>query len=116
MFASVTEAFNERIGLLAIVENPSVESLAMSREKQQYRVGRSAWVMVAIFTITLVLMLSITLSLGSGHGFDQVTLALPVFFVFLLLATLISGWLQIEDFFLEPKPQLSASLTRGPPA
>jgi len=88
----------------------------MSRGKQQYWIGRTAWVMVAIFTIALVLMLSITLSLGSGHGFDQVILALPVFFVLLLLAASISGWLQIENFFLEPKPQLSASLTRGPPA
>jgi hypothetical protein len=29
---------------------------------------------------------------------------------------LICGWLQVEEFYLQPKPQLSASLTRGPPA
>jgi hypothetical protein len=107
---------NERLALLAIVENTAVEWLAMSRAKQQYRIGRFAWAMVVMSAITLVLILSIAITLNPGHGFGQITLALPVFFMFLFLAVLIAGWIQIEDFFLEPKPQLSASLTRGPPA
>jgi len=84
--------------------------------KQQRRMGRFTWAMAVISAIALVFMLSITITLNPGHGFDQVTLALPVFFVLLFLAILIGGWLQIEDLFLESKPRLSVSLTRGPPA
>jgi Kef-type K+ transport system membrane component KefB len=78
--------------------------------------GRLIWAMVVISAIALVFMLSIAITLNPGHGFDQVMLALPIFFVLLFLAVLIGGWLQVEEFFLQPKPQLSASLTRGPPA
>jgi hypothetical protein len=77
---------------------------------------RFVWAMVVISTIALVLMLSIAITLNPGHGFDQITLALPIFIIFLFLAVSTGGWLQIEDFFLELKPRLSASLTRGPPA
>jgi len=66
--------------------------------------------------IALVLVLSIAITSGAGHGFDQISLALPIFFVFLFLAKSIGGWLQVEDFFTEPKPRLSNSLTRAPPA
>jgi Kef-type K+ transport system membrane component KefB len=78
--------------------------------------GRLIWAMVVISAIALVFMLSIAITLNPGHGFGQVMLALPIFFVLLFLAVLICGWLQVEEFYLQPKPQLSASLTRGPPA
>ena len=112
---------DEYIGLITEVEvefligNLAVELLAMSMAKQQRRIDRFAWAMV-ISAIALVFMLSIAITVNPGHGFDQITLALPVFFVFLFLAILIDGWVQIEGFFLEPKAPLSTSLTRGPPA
>ena len=87
----------------------------MNRAKQQSRFGQFAWAMVVMCTVAVVLMLSIATASSLGHAFDQVTLALPVYFVLFFLAVLIVGWLQLEDFFLEPKPRLSASLTRGPP-
>jgi Kef-type K+ transport system membrane component KefB len=87
----------------------------MFRAKQQSRFGQFAWAMVVMCTVAFVLMLSIATASSLGHAFDQVTLALPVYFVLLFLAVLIVGWLQLEGFFLEPKPRLSASLTRGPP-
>jgi hypothetical protein len=78
--------------------------------------GRSAWAMVVLSAIALVLMLSIVNASGAGHGLVQITLALPIFFLLLLLATSTGDWLQTADLFVEPKPRLSASLTRGPPA
>ncbi len=66
--------------------------------------------------IALVLALSIAITSGAGHSFDQIALALPIFFVFLFLAASIGDWLQAEDFSFEPKPRLSTSLTRAPPA
>jgi hypothetical protein len=69
-----------------------------------------------ISMIALLLVLSIAISSGVGHGFDQITLALPIFFVFLFLATAIGDWLQVVDFSIEAKPRLSSSLSRAPPA
>jgi hypothetical protein len=66
--------------------------------------------------IALVLALSIAITSGAGHSFDQIALALPIFFVLLFLAASIGDWLQVEDFFIEPKPRFSPSLTRAPPA
>jgi hypothetical protein len=66
--------------------------------------------------IALVLLLSTAITSGAGHGFDQIALALPIFFVLLFLATSIGNWLQLEDFFIEPKPRLSTFRTRAPPA
>jgi hypothetical protein len=66
--------------------------------------------------IALVLVLSIAITSGAGHSFDQIALSLPIFFVFLFLATPVGDWLQVEDFFTEPKPRVSTSLTRAPPA
>jgi hypothetical protein len=66
--------------------------------------------------IALVLVLSTAITSGAGHGFDQIALALPIFFVLLFLATSIGNWLQLEDFFIEPKPRLSTFRTRAPPA
>jgi hypothetical protein len=66
--------------------------------------------------IALVLVLSIAITAGVSHGFDQISLALPVFFVLLVLAASIGDWLQAEDLFVEIKPRLSASPTRAPPA
>jgi hypothetical protein len=71
---------------------------------------------VILCAIALVLLLSIAITSGVGHGLDQVTLALPILFVFLLLATSIGDWLQIEDIFVEAQARFSSSLTRGPPA
>jgi hypothetical protein len=66
--------------------------------------------------IALVLVLSIAITSGTGHSFDQIALALPIFFVFLFLAASVGDWLEVEDFFTQPKPRLSTSLTRAPPA
>ena len=95
---------------------PSVESRVMGRVKQQIVPGRSIWALAVLSLIALLLVLSLTIASGAGHGFDQISLALPIFFVFLFLATSIGDWLQVEDFFTEPKPRLSTSLTRAPPA
>jgi hypothetical protein len=72
--------------------------------------------MAIILMIALVVVLSITITAGAGHGFDQVALALPIFFVFSFLATSLGDWLRPQDAFLETKPQLSASASRAPPA
>jgi hypothetical protein len=72
--------------------------------------------MVALFAIALVVILSIAITVGAGHGFDQVTLALPLFFVLLFLTIRVGDRLGIEDFFIAPKPLVSIALTRGPPA
>jgi hypothetical protein len=66
--------------------------------------------------IALVLALSVASSSAAGHSFDQIALALPIFFVLLFLATTIGQWLQVPDFFIEPKAPLSTSPTRAPPA
>jgi hypothetical protein len=88
----------------------------MRRVKQQFWPVRSIWALAALSLIVLLLVLSIAIASGAGHGFDQISLALPIFFVFLFLATSIGDWLQVEDFFTEPKPRFSTSLTRAPPA
>ena len=71
--------------------------------------------MVAVVAIALLLTLSVASTLGV-HSFAQTVLALPVFFLFLLLPTAIGDWLDIEDFAVGPKPRFSPSLSRGPPA
>jgi hypothetical protein len=68
------------------------------------------------FVIVLVLALSIAITSGVGHGFDQITLALPIFFVLLFLATSIGDWLQAEDFLFQSQPRFYSSPTRAPPA
>jgi hypothetical protein len=88
----------------------------MHRAKQQSSLVRSIWTLAVISVIALLLVLSVAITSGVGHGFDQITLALPIFFVLLFLATSIGDWLQVEDFFTEHKPRLSTSLTRAPPA
>jgi hypothetical protein len=67
------------------------------------------------FVIVLVLALSIAITSGVGH-FDQIALALPIFFVLLFLAVSIGEWLREEDLGFEPQPCFSTSLTRAPPA
>jgi len=66
--------------------------------------------------IVLVLALSIAITSGVGHSFDQIELALPIFFVLLFLAASIGDWLQAEDSTLESQPQFFTALTRAPPA
>jgi hypothetical protein len=88
----------------------------MHRAKQQSSLVRSIWTLAVISVIALLLVLSVAITSGVGHGFDQITLALPIFFVLLFLATSIGDWLQTEDSPLTPKPRLSTSPTRGPPA
>jgi hypothetical protein len=68
------------------------------------------------FVIVLVLALSIAITSGVGHSFDQIALALPIFFVLLFLAASIGDWLEAEDPAFESKPWFSNSLTRAPPA
>ena len=88
----------------------------MRRAKQQFLPVRSRWVFAGLSLIALLLVLSIVIASGAGHGFDQISLALPIFFVFLFLATSIGDWLPVEDLLAEAKPRLSTSLTRAPPA
>jgi hypothetical protein len=99
----------------------TVEWSHMNRAAQQRWVGRFAWAMVVLSAIALVLIISTAITLGAGygsagHGFDQVTLALPVFFVFWFMAESLGDWLDKEEFSFEPKPRLSTAFTRGPPA
>jgi preprotein translocase SecE subunit len=68
------------------------------------------------FVIALVLALSIAITSGAGHNFDQIALALPIFFVLLFLAASIGDWLQAEDSALKPQPRFSTALSRAPPA
>jgi len=72
--------------------------------------------MVLILAVALILALSIATTLGAAHGFDQTTLALPIFFLFLFLPTSVGDWLDIEDSIFISKPRFSPSLSRGPPA
>jgi hypothetical protein len=68
------------------------------------------------FVIVLVLALSTAITSGTGHGFDQIALALPIFFVLLFLAVSVGDWVQTEDLSFQPKPRFSSSPTRAPPA
>ena len=95
---------------------PSVESEAMRRAKQQGSLVGSLWTIAIISMIALVLALSIAISSSPGHSFDQIALALPIFFVLLFLATSIGDPLQLEDHFIELRVRLSTSPTRAPPA
>jgi hypothetical protein len=88
----------------------------MRRAKLQCSLVRSILTVVVLSIIALVLVLSIAIASGAGHAFDQIALALPIFFVLLFLATSIGDWLRVEDFFVELAPRLSTSLSRAPPA
>jgi hypothetical protein len=88
----------------------------MARATKQRWVGRFAWAMVAIVAIVLILILSTATTLGATHSFDQTTLALPIFFLFLFLPAPVGDWLAIEDSIFKSKPRFSPSLSRGPPA
>jgi hypothetical protein len=72
--------------------------------------------MLVVCAIALVLILSIALTVSAGHALDHLTLALPIFFVLLLLATSTGDWLASEDFSFAANPPLSTCFTRGPPA
>jgi Kef-type K+ transport system membrane component KefB len=102
------------LGLLAIVENLVVKSSAMNMAKQQRRMGRLIRAMVVLSAIALVFMFSIAIALNPVHG--QFILALPIFFVLSFLIEFISAWLLVDEFFFQPNPRFSPSLTRGPPA
>jgi hypothetical protein len=88
----------------------------MFRANQKSSPVRSKWAFVSISMIVLVLALSLAIATGAGHSFDQIALALPIFFVLLFLPTSIGDWLQVEDFITESRPRLSTSLSRAPPA
>jgi hypothetical protein len=88
----------------------------MTRATKQRWIGRFAWAMVVILAVALILALSIATTLGAAHGFDQTTLAVPIFFLFLFLPTSVGDWLDIEDSIFISKPRFSPSLSRGPPA
>jgi hypothetical protein len=88
----------------------------MRRANQPYSLTRLTLTLVVVLLIALVLILSTAVTSSAGHGFDQITLALPIFFVLLFLATTIGDWLEAEDFFIRLKPRLSLSPTRAPPA
>ena len=88
----------------------------MRRANQQGLLGRSTLTIVVISIIAFLLLLSVAITSGAGHGFDQIALALPIFFIVLLLATSVGDWLEFEDFFIEPGPRLSTVCPRAPPA
>jgi len=88
----------------------------MRRANRQGLLGRSVLTIVVISLIAFLLLLSVAITSGAGHGFDQIALALPIFFVVLLFAKSIGDWLELEDFFIEPEPLLSAVCPRAPPA
>ena len=88
----------------------------MTRATKQCWIGQFAWAMVVIVAIALILTLSIATTLGAAHGFDQTTLALPIFLLFLFLPTSVGDWLDVEDSIFISKPRFSPSLSRGPPA
>jgi hypothetical protein len=88
----------------------------MRGANQQRLLGRFILTIVVISTIAFLLLLSVAITSGAGHGFDQIVLALPTFFVILVLATSIGDWLELEDFFIEPEPRLSTVCPRAPPA
>ena len=88
----------------------------MSRENRQGLLGRSILTIVVLSIIAFLLLLSVAITSGAGHGFDQIALALPIFFVVLLLATPVGDWLELEDFLIEAEPQLSSVCPRAPPA
>jgi hypothetical protein len=88
----------------------------MGRVKQQSSLVRWILTVAVVSMIALLLVLSFAITAGVGHGFDQITLALPIFFVLLFLAAPIGDWLQVEDLSIQPTPLLSTSLTRAPPA
>jgi len=88
----------------------------MRRANRQGLLGRSILAIVVISIIAFLLLLSVAITSAAGHGFDQIALALPVFFVVLLLATPVGDWLELEDFFIEPEPRLSTVCPRAPPA
>lgn len=90
--------------------------MAMRNAKQRCSLSRFTLAVVVISLVALVLMLSITVTSGAGRGYDQIALALPIFFVLLFLATSIGDWLQSKDLFIELKPRLSTFHTRAPPA
>jgi hypothetical protein len=71
---------------------------------------------MVIVSIALILILSIATTLSAAHSFDQTTLALPIFFLFLSLPIAVGDWLDIEDAFFTSQSQFSPSLSRGPPA
>jgi hypothetical protein len=63
-----------------------------------------------------VLLLSVAVVSAADHAFDQISLALPIFFILFLLATSIGEWLELEECFIESTPRLSSIRPRAPPA
>jgi len=88
----------------------------MRGANRQGLLGRSILTIVVISIIAFLLLLSVAITSGAGHGFDQIALALPIFFVVLLLATSIGDLLELEDFFIEPESRLFLVSPRAPPA
>jgi peptidoglycan/LPS O-acetylase OafA/YrhL len=89
--------------------------MAMRKVNQRRWLSSSALAVVVLSIAALVVILSVVVTSGAGHGFEQIALALPIFFVLLFLAS-IEDWLQLEDSLLQPEPRLSLSHTRAPPA
>lgn len=89
--------------------------MAMRKVNQRRWLSSSALAVVVLSIAALVVILSVAVTSGAGHGFEQIALALPIFFVLLFLAS-IEDWLQLEDSLIQPEPRLSLSHTRAPPA
>jgi hypothetical protein len=88
----------------------------MLRATQQRALRRFVLVFAVVSAIAFLLLFSITLASAPGSGFYHITLALPVFFLLLVLTTCISGWIQAEDSIGPLKPAAPTSPTRAPPA
>jgi hypothetical protein len=87
----------------------------MSRARDQHWLRRVGTIFFVLAAIALVLILSTAIALNAGHSLKQITLALPVLFVFCILTAPLGDWLEVEQFQIAPKPGFSVALTRGPP-
>lgn len=66
----------------------------MRNAKRQGSLSQSTFAVVVISLVALVLILSIALTSGAVQSYDQIALTLPIFFVFLFLATSVGDWIR----------------------
>lgn len=88
----------------------------MHRAKQQSSLRQPLLVVAIVCMIALVLMLSFALASAAGHSFDHVSLALPVFFLLLLLTLSAGERLPTKSLAVLPKVSASPAPSRAPPA
>jgi hypothetical protein len=88
----------------------------MSRARKQHWLLRFATIFVVLAAILLVLTLSTAITVGASQAFSQITLALPVFFLFFVLVAPLGAWLEVDRFLFVPQPYVLVAPSRGPPA